>query len=178
MSSCPLLSTIFSLEDNLLHVFHALLHTVFVSNKKANFSRVHELFTYAHQQLTRRAGLERELAGLPELVPLDPVTIRQSLGPGIRAGWYASKGMAGRKDNCKMEEHPNKTLVEDVEKFDGYHNTVMQKMQEIDGKNLEEFAEKMCGNYHSAGHLNVCKLCADSNDADSSLMCTDATSAR
>ena len=68
--------------------------------------------------------------------------------------------------------------MEDVEKFDGYHNTIMQKMQEIDGKNLEEFAEKMCGNYHSAGHLNVCKLCADSNDADSSLMCTDATSAR
>ena len=92
-----------------MHVFHTFLHKVNEANKKKSFPRVQEFFTYAHQQMMRRAAVERELAGLPELVPLDPVNIRQSLGPGYKLGWYAFHNLAGRKDNCKMEEHPNKT---------------------------------------------------------------------
>ena len=149
MSSCPLLLTIFSLEESLFHVFHQLLHTVNVANKNISFPRVQEFFTYAHQQMMRRAAVERELAGLPELVPLDPVNMRQSLGPGYRLGWYSFGNLAGRKDNCKMEEHPDSRR--DMENFDSYHRTAMQRMEQIDGKNLEEFANVMCGNVHNAG---------------------------
>ena len=149
MSSCPLLLTIFSLEESLFHVFHRLLPTVNSANKAINFPRVHEFFTYAHQQITRRAAVERELAGLPELVPLDPVNMRQSLGPGYRLGWYSFGNLAGRKDNCKMEEHPDSRR--DMENFDSSHRTAMQRMEQIDGKNLEEFANVMCGNVHNAG---------------------------
>ena len=149
MSSCPLLLTIFSFEESLLHVFHTFLHKVNEANKKKSFPRVQEFFTYAHQQMMRRAAGERELAGLPELVPLDPVNMRQSLGPGYRLGWYSFGNLAGRKDNCKMEEHPDSRR--DMENFDSYHRTAMQRMEQIDGKNLEEFANVMCGNVHNAG---------------------------
>ena len=149
MSSCPLLLTIFSLEESLFHVFHTFLHKVNEANKKKSFPRVQEFFTYAHQQMMRRAAVERELAGLPELVPLDPVNMRQSLGPGYRLGWYSFGNLAGRKDNCKMEEHPDSRR--DMENFDSYHRTAMQRMEQIDGKNLEEFANVMCGNVHNAG---------------------------
>ena len=149
MSSCPLLLTIFSFEESLLHVFHTFLHKVNEANKKKSFPRVQEFFTYAHQQMMRRAAVERELAGLPELVPLDPVNMRQSLGPGYRLGWYSFGNLAGRKDNCKMEEHPDSRR--DMENFDSYHRTAMQRMEQIDGKNLEEFANVMCGNVHNAG---------------------------
>ena len=179
MSSCPLLLTIFSLEESLFHVFHRLLHTVNSANKAINFTRVHEFFTYAHQQITRRAAVERELAGLPELVPLgDPVSMRQSLGPGYRAGWYKrATGMVGRKDNCKMQEHPDGD--EKLELFDGLHSEVMQAMQDIDGKDLEKFADIMCGLYHTRGHLNVGELCTDStNPDDDGVMGFTQTSAR
>ena len=152
MSSCPLLLTIFSLEESYFHVFHQLLHDVHSSNTPNSgplIPRVYEFFTYAHQQITRRAAVERELAGLPELVPLDPVNMRQSLGPGYRLGWYSFGNLAGRKDNCKMEEHPDSRR--DMENFDSYHRTAMQRMEQIDGKNLEEFANVMCGNVHNAG---------------------------
>ena len=183
MSSCPLLLTIFSLEESLFHVFHRLLHTVNSANKAINFPRVHEFFTYAHQQITRRAAVERELAGLPELVPLgDSVSIRQSLGPGYRAGWYkfADGSMAGRKDDCKMQEHPNSTYaLEKLEEFDGLHSGVMQAMQEIDGKDLEAFAEELSGDYHGQGHLNMGELCHDStNPGDVGVMGFIETSAR
>ena len=172
MSSCPLLLTIFSLEESLFHVFHRLLHTVHSSNTPSSgplIPRVYEFFTYAHQQITRRAAVERELAGLPELVPLgDPVSMRQSLGPGYRAGWYKwATGMAGRKDDCKMQENPNSTYaLEKLEEFDGLHSGVMQKMQEIDGKDLEAFAEELSGDYHGQGHLNMGELCHDSTNPD------------
>ena len=39
----------------------------------------------------------------------------------------------------------------DMENFDSYHRTAMQRMEQIDGKNLEEFANVMCGNVHNAG---------------------------
>ena len=149
MLSYPLLLTIFSFEESLLHVFHTFLHKVNEANKKKSFPRVQEFFTYAHQQMMRRAAVERELAGLPELVPLDPVNMRQSLGPGYRLGWYSFGNLAGRKDNCKMEEHPDSRR--DMENFDSYHRTAMQRMEQIDGKNLEEFANVMCGNVHNAG---------------------------
>ena len=179
MLSCPLLLTIFSLEESLFHVFHQLLHTVNVANKNISFPRVQEFFTYAHQQITRRAAVERELAGLPELVPLgDPVSMRQSLGPGYRAGWYKqATGMAGRKDNCKMQEHPEGD--EKLEEFDGLHSEVMQAMQDIDGKDLEKFAEKVSGPYHGRGHLNMGELCHDStNPDDVGVMGFISTSAR
>ena len=149
MLSYPLLLTIFSFEESLLHVFHTFLHKVNEANKKKSFPRVQEFFTYAHQQMMRRAAVERELAGLPELVPLDPVNMRQSLGPGYRLGWYSFGNLAGRKDNCKMEEHPDSRR--DMENFDSSHRTAMQRMEQIDGKNLEEFANVMCGNVHNAG---------------------------
>ena len=183
MSSCPLLLTIFSLEESYFHVFHQLLHTVHNSNTPNGteplIPRVYEFFTYAHQQITRRAAVERELAGLPELVPLgDPVSIRQSLGPGYRAGWYKwATGMAGRKDNCKMQEHPDGD--EKLEEFDGLHSEVMQAMQDIDGKDLEKFADIMCGLYHTRGHLNVGELCHDStNSGDDGIMSFTEASAR
>ena len=161
MSSCPLLLTIFSLEESLFHVFHRLLHTVNSANKAINFPRVHEFFTYAHQQITRRAAVERELAGLPELVPLDPVNIRQSLGPGYKLGWYAFHNLAGRKDNCKMEEQPDPERK--LEKFDGHYRDVMEKMQQIPGHDLEAFALEICDEYHGQGHINVGELCPDGN---------------
>ena len=167
MSSCPLLLTIFSLEESLFHVFHQLLHTVNVANKNISFPRVQEFFTYAHQQITRRAAVERELAGLPELVPLgDPVSMRQSLGPGYRAGWYKwATGMAGRKDDCKMQENPNSTYaLEKLEEFDGLHSAVLQKMEELTGDDLEAFAEEISGFYHARGHFNVGELCHDSTN--------------
>ena len=74
-------------EENLLHVFHTLLHKVFDASVKSGVPRVFELFFYTHQQLMRRANLERAVAGLKEITPLDPRAIRQSLGPGYRAGW-------------------------------------------------------------------------------------------
>ena len=78
-------------EETLFHVYHALLHKVYGANLPRDapplIPRVHELFFYAHQQLLMRGELEREFAGLPEIVPLDPATIRQNLGPGYRAGW-------------------------------------------------------------------------------------------
>ena len=166
MSSCPLLSTIFSLEESLFHVFHRLLHTVNSANKAINFPRVHEFFTYAHQQITRRAAVERELAGLPELVPLDPVNMRQSLGPGYRAGWYKwATGMAGRKDDCKMQENPNSTYaLEKLEEFDGLHSDVLEKMQDLFFNDLEAFAKELSGAYHGQGHLNMGELCHDSTN--------------
>ena len=161
MLSCPLLLTIFSLEESLFHVFHQLLHTVNVANKNISFPRVQEFFTYAHQQIIRRAALERELAGLPELVPLDPVNIRQSLGPGYKLGWYAFHNLAGRKDNCKMEEQPDPERK--LEKFDGHYRDVMEKMQQIPGHDLEAFALEICDEYHGQGHINVGELCPDGN---------------
>ena len=152
-----------------MHVFHTFLHKVNEANKKKSFPRVQEFFTYAHQQITRRAAVERELAGLPELVPLgDPVSMRQSLGPGYRAGWYKwATGMAGRKDDCKMQENPNSTYaLEKLEEFDGLHSNVMQAMQDIDGKDLEAFAEELSGDYHGQGHLNMGELCHDSTNPD------------
>ena len=74
-------------EETLLHVFHTLLHKVFDASVKSGVPRVFELFFYTHQQLMRRANLERAVAGLKEITPLDPRAIRQSLGPGYRAGW-------------------------------------------------------------------------------------------
>ena len=165
-----------------MHVFHTFLHKVNEANKKKSFPRVQEFFTYAHQQMMRRAAVERELAGLPELVPLgDPVSMRQSLGPGYRAGWYKwATGMAGRKDDCKMQENPNSTYaLEKLEEFDGLHSGVMQKMQEIDGKDLEAFAEELSGDYHGQGHLNMGELCHDStNPGDVGVMGFIETSAR
>ena len=49
--------------------------------------RSYEQFFYTHQQLVRRARLEREMAGLTELQPLTPGAFTESLGPGYRAGW-------------------------------------------------------------------------------------------
>ena len=165
-----------------MHVFHTFLHKVNEANKKKSFPRVQEFFTYAHQQIIRRAALERELAGLPELVPLgDPVSMRQSLGPGYRAGWYKwATGMAGRKDDCKMQENPNSTYaLEKLEEFDGLHSGVMQAMQEIDGKDLEAFAEELSGDYHGQGHLNMGELCHDStNSGDDGIMSFTEASAR
>ena len=187
MSSCPLLLTIFSFEESLLHVFHTFLHKVNEANKKKSFPRVQEFFTYAHQQITRRAAVERELAGLPELVPLgDPVSIRQSLGPGYRAGWYKwATGMAGRKDDCKMQENPNSTYaLEKLEEFDGLHSGVLQKMQDLTGDDLEAFAAELSGgglsgDYHGQGHLNMGELCHDStNPGDVGVMGFIETSAR
>ena len=148
-----------------MHVFHTFLHKVNEANKKKSFPRVQEFFTYAHQQMMRRAAVERELAGLPELVPLgDPVSMRQSLGPGYRAGWYKwATCMAGRKDDCKMQEHPNSTYaLEKLEEFDGLHSGVMQKMQDLN--DLEAFAEEISGFYHARGHFNVGELCHDSTN--------------
>ena len=184
MSSCPLLLTIFSLEESLFHVFHRLLHDVHSSNTpdpdNPLIPRVYEFFTYAHQQITRRAAVERELAGLPELVPLgDPVSMRQSLGPGYRAGWYKwATCMAGRKDDCKMQEHPNSTYaLEKMEEFDGLHSGVMQKMQDFN--DLEAFAEEISGFYHARGHFNVGELCHDStNSGDDGIMSFTEASAR
>ena len=161
MSSCPLLLTIFSFEESLLHVFHTFLHKVNEANKKKSFPRVQEFFTYAHQQMMRRAAVERELAGLPELVPLDPVNIRQSLGPGYKLGWYAFHNLAGRKDNCKMEEQPDPERK--LEKFDRHYRYVMEKMQQIPGHDLEAFALEICDEYHGQGHINVGELCPDGN---------------
>ena len=161
MSSCPLLLTIFSFEESLLHVFHTFLHKVNEANKKKSFPRVQEFFTYAHQQMMRRAAVERELAGLPELVPLDPVNIRQSLGPGYKLGWYSFGNLAGRKDNCKMEEQPDPERK--LEKFDGHYRDVMEKMQQIPGHDLEAFALEICDEYHGQGHINVGELCPDGN---------------
>ena len=160
MLSCPLLLTIFSLEESLFHIFHALLHKVWASNIHV-LPRVYEFFMYAHQQIIRRAALERELAGLPELVPLDPVNIRQSLGPGYKLGWYAFHNLAGRKDNCKMEEQPDPERK--LEKFDRHYRYVMEKMQQIPGHDLEAFALEICDEYHGQGHINVGELCPDGN---------------
>ena len=49
-------------EDSLLHVFHSLLHKVWDAIKdNGRFSRTFELFFYTHQQLLRRAAIEREI---------------------------------------------------------------------------------------------------------------------
>ena len=73
--------------------------------------------------------------------------------------------MAGRKDDCKMQENPNSTYaLEKLEEFDGLHSGVMQAMQEIDGKDLEAFAEEISGFYHARGHFNVGELCHDSTN--------------
>ena len=149
-----------------MHVFHALLPKVWESNIRV-LPRVYEFFMYAHQQIIRRAALERELAGLPELVPLgDPVSMRQSLGPGYRAGWYKwATGMAGRKDDCKMQENPNSTYaLEKLEEFDGLHSDVLEKMQDLFFNDLEAFAKELSGDYHGQGHLNMGELCHDSTN--------------
>ena len=50
------------IEDSLLHVFHTLLHKVWEAIKSdGRFSRTFELFFYTHQQLLRRAAIEREI---------------------------------------------------------------------------------------------------------------------
>ena len=49
-------------EESLLHVFHSLLHKVWEAIKQdGRFSRTFELFFYTHQQLLRRAAVEREI---------------------------------------------------------------------------------------------------------------------
>ena len=73
-------------EETLLHVFHTLFHQVWDA-ARPTLARSYEQFFYTHQQLLRRAALERELAGLTELEPLTPEVFSSGLGPGYRAGW-------------------------------------------------------------------------------------------
>ena len=52
--------------------------------------RRYEQFFYSHQQLVRRANVEREVAGLERIKPLDPRAMNQSLGPGYKGGYLES----------------------------------------------------------------------------------------
>ena len=91
-------------EDSLLHVFHSLMHKVWdaarkdnlqsyilsitkeYSVRKENLARHNEQFFYSHQQMMRRANIEREAQGMERIKPLTPAAMREPLGPGYRGG--------------------------------------------------------------------------------------------
>ena len=70
---------------------------------------------------------------------------------------YAWQDLAGRKDDCRLEEEDQSAQLE---MLDRRHNTVMQAMNHL--HSLEEFAEVITSeDYHADGHLIVSRGCKD-----------------
>ena len=63
--------------------------------------------------MVKRASVERDTAGLPDLVPLDPPAFRQSLGPGYKLGWWVQyRANIGFKPALFPSQHRNVLFVQ------------------------------------------------------------------
>jgi len=141
-------------EDSLFHAFHALFHRVFESLVKRKYSRSFELFFYTHQQILRRAAVEREVLGIKPLVPLNPPQIRKPLGPGYQAGWFAWDNLGNRIDNCEIPII-NGTFVALIDQKFAEIHAYMKK-----SKTFEEFGMNLDKRYHTKGHTFIAVACS------------------
>merc|ERR1712142_72117 len=114
---------------------------IFNSLVQRKYTRSQELFYYMHQQMVRRAAIDREVLGIKPIVSLDPDQFRRPLGPGYRTGWYARERLGGRKENCVIDDFVyNKTFVDLMDR--GYARVKREMRRASTFEKFGEFIDK------------------------------------
>merc|ERR1712142_427 len=147
-------------EDSLYHTFHALFHQIhgYHLSDHIRYPRAYELFFYAHQQMLRRAAVEREVLGIKPVDSLNPQKMRLPLGPGYKSGWYSWEGLGGRIDNCEVGVRNNTFLP----LLDQKYTELMGYLQR--SITLEQFEKLIADKYHNRGHNMIGLGCSDTDN--------------
>ena len=100
-----------------------------------------------------RYAIERYLAGVKDIVPLDPTEFAKGLGPGYRRGWYAWKNLGERVDNCEIKKI-NKSHLDDIQENYWKINEMLNLTS------YELFCNYLESDYHTKGHNTISELCS------------------
>jgi len=146
-------------EDPLLHVFHTTLHVLELAmklenwedrreNREKSWPRLYEQFWFAHAQLIKRYGFERESVGVSPVKTISHNNMMK-IRYGYKMGPYTRWALQDRKERCGINTTQRANLQRNftnVERGD-------------DRKSLDLIGEELAGWYHSSGHNFLADKC-------------------
>merc|ERR1711915_26653 len=137
-------------EDSSLHIFHNRWHGTHRSSGSTRDprNRKNERFFYMHRQLLFRYMIERRVANMPELVPLDARREKREFSSRYHMDFNNDPkrklvGYARNKDTCKLSPDAQSIL-------NRWERNCINSLR------TEGMASADCeGNYHNVGHSSI-----------------------
>ena len=114
-----------------------------------------------------RYAIERLTAGVEPVVPLTLADLQRPLGPGYTVGFYGWEDLAGRIDNCRLENWRIRQLEQ--------HYDIIQRRIVL-GLSLEQIGNRL-DVFHGVGHNAIGQDCSTS-PPDEGVMMFSEVSAR
>jgi len=136
-------------EDDHLQIFHAEWHAR--NGRRGGKLRMRERFWYMHGQMLTRYRMERKIAGLPEVKPLNAHSGTFRTFYDTERGEVRSlEGFQRSSISCSLTDKAIRTL--------NHHMDIIRPTRNYN-RTIEQFASIVETGYHNIGHNEVGKYC-------------------